>query len=647
MNTEDLPLLPGYAFHEPCLKDFRLIQKFRFLNGYRVLRDTNAGIGGRPIDAASSAYIKDTRVVQYDPSLTYGRVKGYAYRQFIPHYALFSQKCLCFKAFFRQGIFNSPDEHFRIRHVNIVYFLEDDTLTVIEPTVDNAGFQQGRLVRRGKIVKNVSGDNLHWKDFNVGIDVCIYGVVYHITDCDLFTREFLTSQGIDVGDKEEPPVDPYTSLRLSKQRIPSCVTKIPDDPRRRFLEYDKMVLTFTATWDEDIYRIMYFLTDDTIAVREVQKPNCGKDPVPMLLKRMKVPKDWKNLPSDYPGTYMEYGDPEVVEYYTPKDFLVGGTVFIFSRRFFLHDCDAFTRKYYSDMLGTRQPEAIPLLTKESKASPEFVPPPHIVFGSPDDTYASCLSFMPKRPKKDVVRQLLNFPKKLRYSMHMDVVHPEDKNRDFILEYNLSDGTMLIHELEKRNSGRLEGCFLKATLVPKPRTSRDNPEYYTPRDFYIGAMVNIFNHYFIINGADLFVYRYVETNPEKFPQEVRDNIRNYFAGQNLLGEDIAIELQKIKDAEEAELRKIKPMEEGVDREDSNIKSCLTDLETQARRRYEGEHGELRPRTPPPEELCPDIVTANNTGSPRPDKIEKARSRELRPIQVDEKKEVHWQDESHKY
>lgn len=83
-----------------------------------------------------------------------------------------------------------------------------------------------------------------------------------------------------------------------------------------------MVLLFTATWDDDIYQIMYFLTDDTIAVREVQKPNSGKDPVSMLLKRMKVPKDWKNLPSTYPATYMEYGDPEIIEYYTPSDFLV-------------------------------------------------------------------------------------------------------------------------------------------------------------------------------------------------------------------------------------------------------------------------------------------------------------------------------------
>ncbi|XP_003706810.1 EF-hand domain-containing protein 1 [Megachile rotundata] len=631
---EKLPLIPGYTIHDSSITDYKLLQKFNFLNGYRIVCDSNVGIGGRPIDAASTAYIKEEDSAHYDPSLTYGRVKEYAYRQFVPHYALFAHKCLCFKAFFRQGVFNSPDEYFRIRHVNIIYFLEDDTICVMEPPVENAGFKQGKLVRRGKIVKNTAGDIFHWKDFNVGIDVCIYGVVYHIIDCDLFTQEFLNSQGIDVGDKEEPPVDPYTQFRTSKQTRPTHVTSIPDDSRRRFLEYDKMVLSFTATWNDEVYCITYFLTDDTIAIREIQKPNSGKDPVVMLLKRMKVPKDWKNLPSTYPAIYMECGDPEIVEYYTPKDLIIGETIFIFNRRFFLHDCDAFTRKYYSDMLGITQPKEIPIPTKKPKSAPEYKPPPHIKFGAPDDTYASCLSFILKPPKKDTVRQLLNFPKKLRYSMQMDAVHPEDRNRDFILEYNLSEGTILVQELEKRNSGRREGCFLKAMLVPKPKTGRDDPEYYTPQDFFIGARVNFFNHYFIICGADLFVYRYIEANPEKFPREIRDNIRDYFVKQNLLSDDISTEIKKIEDRKEAEARSIKMVDEDV-KNVSDLAECLEQLETQARQKYEGEHGELRERTPPPEELCPGLITKS------PEESNQYQDTKTFPENV-KKREVTWND-----
>lgn len=149
-------------------------------------------------------------------------------------------------------------------------------------------------------------------------------------------------------------------------------------------------------------------------------------------------------------------------------------------------------------------------------------------------------------KKDVIRQLTNFTKKLRYSLKMDAVHPEEKDRDFIMEYNLSDGTIIIMELDKKNSGRLGGSFLRSTLIPKPNTGRDNPEYYTPEDFFIGATINVFNHFFTIIGADIFVYRYIEANSEKFSETVRNNIRNYFIQHDLLRNDITTEAKKIQD-----------------------------------------------------------------------------------------------------
>jgi len=63
-------------------------------------------------------------------------MKQYPATQFIPHFALYDKKCLQFRAFFKQSIFESMLEHYRVHHVNIIYFLVDDTITVMEPKVE-------------------------------------------------------------------------------------------------------------------------------------------------------------------------------------------------------------------------------------------------------------------------------------------------------------------------------------------------------------------------------------------------------------------------------------------------------------------------------------------------------------------------------
>lgn len=94
-----------------------------------------SGVGGRELDINSVGHIQKYDPVRYDPSLTYGRTRSLALPQFMPHFALYAQKCLTFKAFFKQSIHESPLEYYRVRQVNIIYFLEDDTITVMEPRI--------------------------------------------------------------------------------------------------------------------------------------------------------------------------------------------------------------------------------------------------------------------------------------------------------------------------------------------------------------------------------------------------------------------------------------------------------------------------------------------------------------------------------
>lgn len=69
-------------------------------------------------------------------------------------------------------------------------------------------------MRRGKIAKRSlaigAGNFYSWKDFNVGSEIELHGIVFHITNCDAFTREFLTANGIEVKERECAPSDPVS-----------------------------------------------------------------------------------------------------------------------------------------------------------------------------------------------------------------------------------------------------------------------------------------------------------------------------------------------------------------------------------------------------------------------------------------------------
>ncbi len=46
-------------------------------------------------------------------------------------------------AWYKQTVHESPDEHYRVRFVNIYYYLEDDSISVVEGHVENSGLPQG------------------------------------------------------------------------------------------------------------------------------------------------------------------------------------------------------------------------------------------------------------------------------------------------------------------------------------------------------------------------------------------------------------------------------------------------------------------------------------------------------------------------
>lgn len=120
----------------------------------------------------------------------------------------------------------------------------------------NAGYVQGCLLKRGQIpYPHRKNRNWHWSDFNNGVELSFYGVVYKLCNCNSFTRQFLSSQGMEVDIDKPVPEDPYMSarrqqlLQQNKQQSATFVSKlglgsrsIEDDKLKQFLENDGKVL---------------------------------------------------------------------------------------------------------------------------------------------------------------------------------------------------------------------------------------------------------------------------------------------------------------------------------------------------------------------------------------------------------------------
>jgi len=166
-----------------------------------------------------------------------------------------------------------------------------------------------------------------------------------------------------------------------------------------FLKNDRRVLSFNILWEDTTYDggdkfyvLNFFLSDGSVEVKEINEPNNGKIPFPILLKRKKLAK--QPLLTHYPGMSLR-----TEEYYQPADLVVGSNVFVFGRNCLIYDCDAFTREWYKEILGLAM-EPIPL----KKGRPNIIyqaVPPYNGYGTAEDSLGSVYSLQPKPPKIDM------------------------------------------------------------------------------------------------------------------------------------------------------------------------------------------------------------------------------------------------------
>lgn len=471
-----------------------------------------------------------------------------------PRWLALDRKVLRFHCYFKEGVHESNWEQARVRKCVLYYYLEDDTIHVSEPRQDNSGIPQGSLIKRHRIPKPIGNGYYTVEDLAIGAEVTLYGKTFRLVSCDEFTKEFLSGIGLatEFEMEAEPfPEDQYTQLRDTMKASMSPFIRLneQDQELKRYLEYshkgrhtapsnpekiatqqflknDRRVLRFYCCWDErdtlygDFRKFVleYYLSDDTTKISEVNPVNSGRDPFPVFVKRARIPKPSPN------GFGSSLRNPSATEYYYETDLGIGKYIEVFSKKFLLYDCDAFTREYYSSKYGMDDFEPIDIYKEHGiteKVRPRNYPPRYNGFGSEEDSLSSWKHLVLKAPKKDVMKYIENDKVMLRFGCRMVTDAPEDKDRRFVMTFYIADDTISIFEPSQRNSGIIGGKFLQRQRVRLPEQDPDTvrkvgkSEYYTANDLYVGAVINIFNHMMELTETDEFTLRYMEGRPQEF------------------------------------------------------------------------------------------------------------------------------------
>ncbi|XP_040441200.1 EF-hand domain-containing family member C2 [Falco naumanni] len=573
-----LPLLPGASRDRNIGKEkFHKSQHWGYCNNVAMLvGEDKPGIGGEPLPGQKlkPKYSVFPEGIGSDA----------------PAWVAFDKQVLSFDAYFEEEVPDQNQELYRIRHCKIYFYLEDDTIQVIEPQVKNSGITQGTIVRRHRIPLPPPYENQFYTidHFNINIEVILYARKYKIIDCDQFTKHFLRKMGVRLNPPADRPDDPYTKERqkiLDNMKPLRPYERI--DTLKQFLEHDGHVLRFFCVWDDpksmfhDPRELVlhYYLSDDTIDLKEIIPVNSGRDAVPLFLRRDKLPK---YAPSELyqPGAitsrtvlnvFGKLGNRDRYildnrktgavhqEFYRDSDLKVGAVINVWGRKIILCDCDEFTKEYYRTKYGIEDFTPVPYKTP-SPPKPKIPFPPYTGFGSEEDSLCSCMGLLPKPPQKDFKK----FMEKDRSGMQSNVLRflaklttdsPVDKDRKFIISYFLSDDTISVFEHTQQNTGIRGGKFLERGRIKKPGQElfKSEPsEYFKAQNLFVGARVCFHGHNFLLVDADEYTFNYMEKHANEFCMA-----------------DIGVILKKLKDIAKPRSQEIRQVFAATDPEHTKV------------------------------------------------------------------------------
>ena len=213
----------------------------------------------------------------------------------------------------------------------------------------------------------------------------------------------------------------------------------PNKNLESFLKNDRKVLSFSIIWEDrsydggdKFYTLNFFLSDNSIEVKEINEANTGRFPFPMLMKRQKLAK--QPILTHCPGMSLRKE-----EFYMPEDLITGRRLNIYGRDCLIYDADQVTKDYYRAVYGIDQ---VPIQLKKGRPNIMYNPvPPYNGYGTVEDSLGSVYSLQPKPPKIDMKKMFKQDMHILRFESKLISTEPDDENRAFIISFYCGDDTI--------------------------------------------------------------------------------------------------------------------------------------------------------------------------------------------------------------
>lgn len=456
------------------------------------------------------------------------------------------------------------------RDMTFLYYIYDDTLEITEGREVNSGLPQGAYLKRSSVNK-ADGSPVTLTDLEPGKLLEVIGQRFHITDADVFTRDYFRRElniilppalsrpprpEQDLGAQFATGLGPSLASQKNSGNFNTrstgyLATKEALDKTHRFLQFEGHVLRFLcvevsnpsppyfpdledeladkghslyqlsngygfiASNSAKKYALSFYLANDAVDLVVQRKPagsgerdGAGYDEPRLVLKKSKLPKNWRDV---------QRGRAPVN--YGAMDFRCGMIVDIYGRYFLLVDCDSYTQDYFRNRNVKQSP--VTLVHEEIERIVQPIPllgDGFLPIGSAEDTLATVYG-MPK-VRKDVLKISKNQGRLIRCKAVLLTNNVVDASREFMITFFLEDDTIQVFEDVRRNSGIGGGNFLKRgrymNELPHDTEDSNDPRHFQATDIYLGNVIALNGCQFQIIDMDNMSLKFCESYPDEFP-----------------------------------------------------------------------------------------------------------------------------------